>query len=109
LENFSQDVKRARLSLLNSNQAIPQFPQPEWLNLLSGNAINLDHLLHGSLTPAKTVKTHGDWVIAWEALVEATLFIFRHCQQELLLYGKHIQRFFASLPAQFHSQVIHQL
>jgi len=29
-------------------------------------------LLHGSFTPAKTVKTHGDWVIAWDTLVDAT-------------------------------------
>ena len=129
LENFSRDVKRARSSLLNSNRAIPQFPQSEWLSLLSGNSIDLDHvfsnlytishddresielgkhveLLHGTSAPAKTVKTHGDWVIAWEAAVEATLFVFKHRQQELSLYGKHIQRFFASLPDQFHTRVI---
>lgn len=95
LENFSQDVKRARSSLLNSNRPIPQFPQSEWLNLLSSNAIDLDHvfsnlytishddresielgrnveLLHGLSAPAKTVKLHGDWVIAWEALADSS-------------------------------------
>ncbi|KAF8233950.1 hypothetical protein L208DRAFT_1264578, partial [Tricholoma matsutake] len=103
-----------------------QFPSLEWLNLLSGGAIDLNHvfsnlyiishdeqesielgkhvkLLHSSLAPAKTVKTHGNWVITWEALVEVTLFIFKHCQQELSLYSKHIQQFFASLLTQFHS------
>src|ERR1700678_667783 len=87
LENFSHDVKRARSSLLNCNKSIPQFPQAEWLNLLSENAVDLDHvfsnlytvshstndvielgknieLLHGSSVPAKNVRTHGDWVIA---------------------------------------------
>jgi hypothetical protein len=129
LENFARDVKRARSSLLNCNRPIPQFPQAEWLNLLSGNAVDLDHvfsnvytishgsnevielgknieLLHGSSTPAKTVKTHGDWVIAWDALVDATLFVFKHRKSELQSYGKHIQRFFASLPAQSHGRVI---
>jgi hypothetical protein len=129
LENFSRDVKRARSSLLNCNRSIPQFPQAEWLNLLSGNAVDLDHvfsniytvshssndvielgknveLLRGSSTPAKTVKTHGDWVIAWDTLVDATLFVFKHRKQELQTYGKHIQRYFASLPSQFHSRVI---
>ena len=56
--------------------------------------------------PAKTVGTHGDWVISWDCLVDATLFVFKHRRQELQIYGKHIQRFFASLPSQFHSRVI---
>lgn len=129
LENFSRDVKRARSSFLKCNRPIPQFPQSEWLNLLGGNAVDLDHvfsniytvshntndvielgksieLLHGSSTPAKTVKTHGDWVIAWDCYVEATLFVFKHRGPELQSYGKHIQRYFASLPSQYHSRVI---
>ncbi|KAF8802661.1 hypothetical protein BYT27DRAFT_7244561 [Phlegmacium glaucopus] len=119
LENFSRDV----------NQPIPQFPQAEWLNLLGGNAIDLDHvfsniytvsyktkdtielgknveLLHDTSAPAKTVRTHGDWVIAWDCMVDAVLFVFGHRRQELQLYGKHIQRYFASLPSQLHSRVI---
>jgi hypothetical protein len=122
LENFSRDPKKARSSLLNCNKPVPQFPPSEWLNLLSGNTIDLDHvfsnvytishntgevielgkdleLLHGSSVPAKTVKTHGDWVIAWDCLVDATLFVFKHRKSELQAYGKHIQRYFASLPS----------
>jgi hypothetical protein len=129
LENFSRDAKRARTSLLNCNKSIPQFPPAEWLNLLSGNAVDLDHvfsniytishstseiielgknleLLHGSSAPAKSVKTHGDWVIAWDSLVDATLFVFRHKRPELQAYGKHIQRYFASLPTQMHGRII---
>jgi len=129
LENFSRDVKQAWSSLLNCNRALPQFPQSEWLNLLNGNAVDLDHvlsniyttshnnketielgknveILHGVSAPAKTVKTHGDWVIAWDATVNATEFIFRHRKQELQLYGKHVQCYFASLPTQFHSCII---
>jgi hypothetical protein len=129
LENFSRDAKRARSSLLNCNKSVPQFPPAEWLNLLSGNAIDLDHvfsniytvshsanetvelgkdieLLHGSFAPAKTVKTHGDWIIAWDCLVDATLFIFKHRKSELQSYGKHIQRYFASLPSHLHGRII---
>ncbi|KAF8814651.1 hypothetical protein BYT27DRAFT_7081792, partial [Phlegmacium glaucopus] len=129
LKNFSQDVKQAQSSLLNCNRAIPQFPQTKWLNLLGGNIIDLDHIfsniytisysnkesielgknievLHSPSTPARTVKTHGDWVIAWDALAEATCFVFSHRKQELQLYSKHIQQYFASLPAQYHSRVI---
>jgi hypothetical protein len=32
--------------------------------------------------------------------------VFRHRRQELQVYGKHIQHFFASLPSQFHGRVI---
>jgi hypothetical protein len=129
LENFSRVVKKARSSLLNCDRPIPQFPQAEWLNLLSGNAVDLDHvfsniytvshnsnniielgksveLLHGSSTPTKVVKTHGDWVIAWDCLVDATLFMFKHRRSELQSYGKHIQQLFASLPSQFHGRAI---
>ncbi|KAF8811693.1 hypothetical protein BYT27DRAFT_7088932 [Phlegmacium glaucopus] len=129
LENFSCNIKQAQSSLLNCNRPIPQFPQAEWLNLLSGNAIDLNHvfsniyttsyktkdtielgrnveLLHGSSTSAKTVKTHGDWVIAWDCMADAVLFVFRHRKQEMQLYSKHIQRYFASLPSQFHNRVI---
>jgi hypothetical protein len=110
LENFSRDAKRARSSLLNCSKPIPQFPPTEWLNLLSGNAVDLDHvlsniytlshstsevvelgkdleLLHGSSAPAKTVKTHGDWVIAWDGLVDATLFVFQHSIRVLACFG----------------------
>ncbi|KAF8811015.1 hypothetical protein BYT27DRAFT_7090511, partial [Phlegmacium glaucopus] len=129
LENFSRDIKRARSSLLNCNRPLPQFPQSEWLNLLSGNTVDLDHvfsniytiacdvrepveiskqleLFHSPSKPAKSVKTHGDWVIAWDSLVDATLFIFEHRRLELQLYSKHIQRYFASLPIQLHSCII---
>jgi hypothetical protein len=129
LKNFSKDVKWARANLLNCGRSYPQFPQSEWLNLLAGNSVDLDHifsniysitqedqesvsirknleLLHGSSVPAKTVKTHGDWVIAWEALVDTTQFVFKHRRLELQLYGRHIQRYFASIPPQFHSHII---
>jgi hypothetical protein len=112
-ENFSWNVKRAQSSLLNCSRSIPQFPQAKWLNLLDENVIDLNHvfsniytishstnnvvelgknlkLLHGPSAPAKTVKTHGDWVITWDSLVNATLFIFGHRRQELQTYGKHI-------------------
>ena len=50
LKNFSQDLKRAQLSLLNCNKPISQFPQAKWLNLLSRNAIDLDHVFSNIYT-----------------------------------------------------------
>jgi hypothetical protein len=87
LENISRDPKSAKSSLLNCFSC-PQFPDSEWTNLLAGRSVNLDHVISGlcslsneertsekigtvqiSLGPAAAVvqvRTHGEWVIAWE-------------------------------------------
>jgi hypothetical protein len=127
LENFSRDPKVAKASLLYSARC-PQFPDSEWTNLLAGRSVDLDHVFSGqysvthndkrtekmgeveviigSSIPARTVKTHGDWVIAWDQTVEATVFVFPHRAGELQAYGKHIRQLFASFPANLHSRVI---
>lgn len=86
LKLYSRDPKQAKSSLLLSGSC-PQFPDTEWTNLLAGRAVDLDHVLSGihSITHeerrterfrkfelivgpsilAKTVKTHGEWIIAW--------------------------------------------
>jgi len=50
LQNFSRDTKRARSSFLNCDRPIPQFPQTEWLNLLSGNSVDLNHVFSNIYT-----------------------------------------------------------
>jgi hypothetical protein len=129
LTNFTQDLKQAKSSLLNCGKSYPQFPDSEWGNLLGGKAINLDHvllgmysvshdekgvqpiskgteILHGSSKPAETVKTHGEWVIAWNALVDTTLFVFDHRDQELKEYRSHIMHYFASTTTKQHDHII---
>ena len=82
LENISQDFKTAKASLLNS-PTLPQFPKSEWVSLLSGHAVNLNHVLashystsheekrtehigdleffiSGRLKPTKAIETHGN-------------------------------------------------
>jgi len=127
LENFARDLKFSKSSVINS-LACPQFPESEWTNLLSGRAVDLDHVLSslftitqhekkterlgeleitvGSTSPAKTVKTHGDWVTAWEPTVEATIYVFPHRENELKRYGKYILQLFSALPVEAHSCVI---
>jgi len=129
LANFAKDLKRAKASLLNCGKPYPQFPDSEWGNLLGGKSIDLDHVLsgmyslshvdreaqpigkgleivRGSSKPARTVQTHGEWIMAFNAYVAAALFIFPHREQELRDYGDHIMRFFASMPTEFHERVI---
>ena len=128
LANFARDLKRAKASLLNCGKSYPQFPDSEWTNLLAGKSVDLDHvlsgmysithdsesqtmaksleLLRGPAKPARTVQTHGEWVMAYNAYREATTFIFEHRDLELRNYGNHIMRYFASTPNEFHNRVI---
>jgi hypothetical protein len=127
LENFARDLKFSKSSVVNS-LTCPQFPESEWTNLLSGRAVDLDHVLSslftvtqdekkterlgeleiavGSTSPAKTVKTHGEWITAWDPTVEATVYVFPHRENELKRYGKYILQLFSALPVEAHSRII---
>jgi hypothetical protein len=127
LENFSRDPKFAKTSLLNSSR-LPQFPDSEWTNLISGKAVDLDHVLAGqysvahderrterigdlefivgSAKPARVVDSHGKWVIAWDQSVDATTYVFPHRSSELRDYGRYISQLFACFPDSLHSRVI---
>ena len=82
----------AKASLLNS-LTLPQFPESEWVSLLSRCAINVDHVLashystsheekhtehisnlkffiSGHSKPTKAVEMHSNWVSAWDQMVE---------------------------------------
>ncbi|EDR00637.1 uncharacterized protein LACBIDRAFT_313122 [Laccaria bicolor S238N-H82] len=128
LENFARDPKFAKSSLLNSARC-PQFPDGEWTNIILGRVVDLDHVLSGiyavgaddrkrekvgtlefvvgSCTPAKTVRSHSDWTIAWDGYVEALLFVFPHRNSELIAYAKFIRQLFTSMPPERHGRVLH--
>ena len=128
LKNISRDFKTVKVSLLNS-PTLPQFPKSEWVSLLSEHAVDLNHVLashystsheekrtehigdleffiSGHSKPTKAVKTHGNWVSAWDQTVEATLFVFEHRGMELREYRHHITQLFTSLNAPLHSRII---
>ncbi|TRM59734.1 hypothetical protein BD626DRAFT_369922, partial [Schizophyllum amplum] len=130
LENFSRDLKGAKTNLLNTFSR-PQFPDEEWGSLLSGRPVDLDRVFTsiysvsldskaierigsvelsvGHVTPTKAIKTYGDWVTAWSAASEATLFVFPHLKADLDGYTKHVLAYFRALPAEpkhFHQRVI---
>jgi hypothetical protein len=129
LANFAKDLKRAKSSLLNCGKSYPQFPDSEWGNLLAGKAVDLDHVLsgmhsvthedreshsigkgleiiRGSSKPARSVHTHGEWIMAYNSYVEAATFIFPHRALELRGYGNHIMRYFASSPVELHDRIV---
>ena len=110
-----------------SAKRIPEFPNMEWNNVLAGKSVNLDVIFSGMYStstnnrtienigdlelhfgadkPAKSVETHGDWVIAWRIAYWATKFIFPHHEKELEEYTKYISSYFASLYPSAHWKV----
>ena len=128
LENIARDPKRAKSSLLLSPHC-PPFPDSQWTQLLAGRSIDLNHVFSGLYSvshdsrqteklgdmelafgisaPTRHVQTHGDWVIAFDALVDATKFVFPHRAHELSKYSRHIRQLFASFPEKLHLRIIH--
>lgn len=127
LENFSRDIKLAKASLLNSARC-PELPDSEWTSILSGRALNLDHIFAALFTASyddrrteklgtveviiggpqltKTITTHGNWIIAWDQAVEATVYVFPHRAGELKAHGRYITQLFSGMPEQAHDRVI---
>ncbi|KAF5377223.1 hypothetical protein D9615_006397 [Tricholomella constricta] len=127
LENFARDLKLAKSSLTNSPRC-PQFPDTEWVSLLSGRAVDFDRVLSalysvsfdeqrrekfghleiiaGPSAPARAVRTHSEWVIACDSAWEATIYVFPHRSAELAAYGKYVKQLFASFSPARHSRVI---
>jgi hypothetical protein len=113
---------------IDVSPSVPQFPDSEWDNVIKGRSVNLDTVFSsmystepnvenveeigsisikfGSLKAAKTIKTHGDWVIAWGGATEAITFCFPHRDRELRSYGNIITRLFAAITPNAHSRII---
>jgi hypothetical protein len=121
--NYTLDVKLAKANLLNSGSA-PEFPDSEWKSILSGLSVNLDAVFSGQYSTehdskisheigdftistreastSKTVRTAGDWFIAWSQAATATTFAFPHRGRECQEYGKHILGLFAAFAEEHH-------
>jgi hypothetical protein len=127
IDTYTADPKAAKRSLVNEPDC-PEFPDSEWKNIISGRAVNLDAVLSGQLSttndevkiekfgdfevsfgavePTKIVKNGGDWTIAWNRTVRATVFAFPHRLQELTSYGEYIVNLFSVTHPSVHARVI---
>jgi hypothetical protein len=127
VQNHTIDIKATKRRVLSAKR-VPEFPDSEWNNVLAGKAVNLDitfsgmystdsdnravenigdlELHFGASKPAKTVETHGDWVIAWRIAFRATRFIFPHRETELDDYNDYITSYFASIHPSAHWKVL---
>ncbi|PPQ75847.1 hypothetical protein CVT26_001223 [Gymnopilus dilepis] len=105
LEHFARDPKLAKASLLNSPRC-PQSPDSEWTNLIAGCVIDFDHVFSGvysiaadsrsrerfatldvvtgTSAPARHVKSHSDFVMAWENRISLSHHPFQQGRNILL-------------------------
>ena len=127
-QELTRNLVQNHLLDLKSSKRVPEFPDSEWNNVLAGKAVNIDvvfsgmystvtdnraienigdlELHFGAAKPAKTVETHGDWVIAWRSVFKATKFIFPHREAELDEYNDYITSYFASIHPSAHPRVL---
>ena len=127
ITNYSIDIKLAKASLLNSGLA-PEFPDTEWKNVLLGLAVNLDTMFNGhystdhklrhsedlgdftistqEITTTKTIKSAGDWFIAWTWAAAAIACAFPHLTKSCDEYGKHILGLFGSFATEHHALIL---
>jgi hypothetical protein len=127
LRAFARDPKFTKSSILNSGHA-PPFPSSEWSNIIAGSMVDLDHVISGSFAvrndnrdieliggmevkfgvakPSKTIKTSGEWFIAWGTYTKAMAFVFPHRRGELEEYGQRILGLFSATAPGNHSTII---
>lgn len=127
LKRYGKDIRFAKSHLLNSVGA-PEFPDAEWSNVLRGKFVDLDHVFSGqytlgvdekhtekfgpvelsyrAITPSKTIKTAGDWVIAWQRATAAIVYAFPLRKADLDGYFTHIFGLFGAIHPDYHSRVL---
>ncbi|KAF8589813.1 hypothetical protein K439DRAFT_1331586, partial [Ramaria rubella] len=130
--NYSFNSKGAKADLLVQPNC-PDFPDTLWIDVLLNHYIDLDKIytaystlmpeykqtetigdfeivVHSSGTNknAKTIKTHGEWTIAFDALKRAVLYAYPHRVDELAQYERFIiGQFHAIHNVALHSRIIH--
>ncbi|KIM72017.1 hypothetical protein PILCRDRAFT_82246 [Piloderma croceum F 1598] len=90
---------------LLSSKFVPDFPDGEWNNVLSGKSVNLDTVF-STAKPSKMIATHGDWVTTWGITSRAVMFAFPHREGELDSYCDYITGYLAAIHNNFHSKVL---
>jgi hypothetical protein len=128
LRAWSVDPKTVKNSITQS-ASCPEFPQSEWVNIIAGKAVSLDHILSATYTtiadnrnvtkfgnieitsensapPLKLVKTHGEWSAAWQKAQIAYTYVMPHRATELQRYGDHISQLFSAFSPANHGRII---
>jgi hypothetical protein len=128
LKDWSIDPKFVRSSITNT-ASCSDFPYSEWSNIITGRAINLDHIYSSfyitindnrNITdlggieittdsgkmPFKMVKRDSKWQNVWEKMERAYTHLMLHRLGELRKYGQHVGHIFLAVDQKHHSRVI---
>lgn len=125
---YAVDPKRSLRSLLARTRV--EFPESQWLRLLTNKAVDLDAVLTGiySISPStahtesvgnidltfnggssrstRLIITQSDWTIAWMQTVQAGLTVFPHLSEQYRYWGLFILGKFAAVHESRHQRVI---
>lgn len=107
----------------------PDFPPDQWSNIVKGLAVDLNKVLGAHYTTevepkqtrelgdlfqlsvkgpkqSRTVRSHGEWVIAFGKTIQATAFALPQRYAEYLAWQTYMSGLFASIQPSFHLRVI---
>ncbi|KAJ6597915.1 hypothetical protein B0H10DRAFT_1826789 [Mycena sp. CBHHK59/15] len=124
---YAADPKRSLRSLLARTRV--EFPESQWLRLLTNKAVDLDAVFTGiySISPStahtksvgeidftfngaakatRVVVTQSDWTVAWMQTVQAGLTVFPHLTGQYRYWGHFILTNFAAVHESQHQRVI---
>ena len=127
LKLYAQDFKLTKSSILTSPR-MPQFPHLEWMSVLTGVMVNLDHVLsgmhavsndnweveliggiqlkYGAAEAVKKVKNSGDWLQVFWVYMKAVILVFPHRKEELEDYTEQVATLFVVVTKANHPIVI---
>ena len=110
IQNQTIDIKVMKHNLFSA-RGLQEFPDSEWVKVLQGKAVNLNviiSVIHSTVTdnqatetfrdfkfrfghskPTKTVRNHGDWLVANSTFQCAMRFIYPHRESELIQWVHH--------------------
>ncbi|KAF7374421.1 DNA/RNA polymerase [Mycena sanguinolenta] len=126
---YGGDPKRTLRSLLARTRV--EFPESQWLRLLTNRPIDLDAVLtgifsitassahteslgdfdltfnaSGSSKPSRVVTSQADWTLAWMQTVQASLTVFPHLADQYREWGIYILAKFSAVHESQHLRVI---
>ncbi|KAJ7314559.1 hypothetical protein DFH08DRAFT_716450, partial [Mycena albidolilacea] len=126
---YGVDPRRSLRSLLSRVRI--EFPESQWLRLLTNRALDLDTVFSSlyslipstahtetvggieftfsgreSGKPSRTITRQSDWTLAWMRAVEAGLVVFPHLSEQYRVWGIFIMGKFAAVHESQHLRVI---
>ncbi|KAJ7095492.1 hypothetical protein C8R43DRAFT_840616, partial [Mycena crocata] len=124
---YAVDPKRSLRSLLSRTRV--EFPESQWLRLITNKAVDLDAVLtafysvspstghtesigevdltfHGTTKSTRLVSTESEWTLAWMQTVQAALTVFPHLADQCREWGLYILGKFSAVHDSQHHRVI---